>query len=141
MSRVSILIVEDDADWRYMLKSYIKGEHDLVTVEDYSSALQTIKQRRFDVVILDLRLEDRDDENFQGMELLTFLRSQEEGNQTTRVIIISAYGTEQLIRESFKSYTLFDYIPKQAFNRREYQKIVGQAMTPLKKGEGAKITR
>jgi len=51
---------------------------------------------------------------FAGMELLTYLRKQENHQvEDTYVIIISAYGTQHHIREGFKSHGLLDYIPKQ----------------------------
>lgn len=130
MGKGHILIVEDDDDWRSILTSYLKEiPATIKTVADYPAALQALRGAHFDILILDLRLDDKEDKNFAGMELLTYLRKQENHQvEDTNVIIISAYGTQHHIREGFKSYGLLDYIPKQNFNKKEYEEIIRNAL-------------
>ncbi len=131
MEKANILIIEDDKDWRFILSTYLKDiSANVTTVADHTSALQALDENSFDILVLDLRLEDKDDKNFQGMELLSFLRSQK-GRQAenTHVIIISAYGTQDHIRNGFKSYNLLDYIPKQSFNKKDFIALITNALT------------
>lgn len=129
MNRGTVLVIEDDDDWRSLLFGYLVDSYDVMAVGDYSSAVDIIQARSFDVIVLDLRLEDQDDENFQGMELLSLLREKErEENWSTNIIITSAYGTHQQVREGFKIHALFDYVPKHKFDKREYQDIVRRAV-------------
>jgi DNA-binding NtrC family response regulator len=130
--RGSILIVDDDDTWRSLLFRCLADTHDVMAIGDYSSAIQILETQPFDVVILDLRLEDQDDQNLQGMELVRWLnaKKQEQG-LATRVIVSSSYGTTQQVRECFKLCTLFDYIPKQSFDKAEYRQIVQQALRAM----------
>ena len=128
-NKSAILIVEDEQDWRTLLSENL-DPCDVTFAENYAKAINVIKASSFDAIILDLRLEDRDDENFQGMELLALLREKEkEKDWNTNVIIVSAYGTPQQVREGFKIHCLFDYILKQKFDKREYREIVRQAIS------------
>jgi DNA-binding NtrC family response regulator len=129
MSRGTILIVDDDDDWRKLLFDYLADSYDVMAIEDYVSASAIIQSRSFDAIILDLRLEDQNENDFRGLELLDLLRKKEaEGDWKTSVIIVSAYGTRRQIRDSFNLHNLFDYIPKQEFDRRDYQEVVRQAV-------------
>lgn len=134
--KAALLIVEDDSDWRKLLSENLIGLCNVTFAENYAAAIGFIRSYSFDAVILDLRLEDRDEENVQGMELLALLREREiEKDWNTNVVIVSAYGTPQQVREGFKIHCLFDYIPKQKFDKREYRRIVQQAIS-LKRQKG-----
>ena len=129
MNENSILIVEDDGDWRTLLSESIADLCVIRFAENYSAAIELLRAYSFDAVILDLRLEDQDEENFQGMKILAVLRESEtEKDWRTSVIIVSAYGTPQQVRESFKIHYLFDYISKQRFDKNAYRDVVRQAM-------------
>jgi len=128
--RATVLIVEDDSDWRSLLFRYLVDSYDVVALGDYTAAVDVIRTRVFDVLILDVRLVDQDNMNSQGMDLLALLREKEQGQDwSTRVIIVSAYGTAEQIRKGFKMHSLFDYIRKQEFDRQEYQQIVQRAIS------------
>jgi CheY-like chemotaxis protein len=134
MEKRNILVIEDDEDWQYILTSYLKDiPANITVVADYDSALKVLDTNSFDILVLDLRLEDKDDKNFQGMELLTYLRNQKSQQaEDAYVIIISAYGTQDHIRKGFKSYGLLDYIPKQSFNKKEFIATVNKALIKKK---------
>lgn len=58
------------------------------------------------------------------MDLLEFLQKE---NREIPVIVVSAYGTVDHVRNGFKIYNLYDYFSKQHFDRHKYQKSVKQA--------------
>jgi DNA-binding NtrC family response regulator len=130
MNKPVILIVEDDEDWRALLAGSISDLGEVAVAEDYATASALINGRSFDAIILDLRLEDQNDDDAQGLKVLADIRAAETGhNRLTNVIIVSAYGTPEQVRESFKIHFLFDYMAKQRFSRKEFREIVQQALT------------
>jgi DNA-binding response OmpR family regulator len=122
---VAVLIVEDDKDWRKRLTYYLRTEpYQLEVAEDHSTAQEMLTDRAFDVVILDLRLVE-EGEDFEGMALLHQMR--EKGHEIA-VIIVSAYGTVDHVRDAFKNLNICDYIAKQHFNPDEYRQAVQKAV-------------
>lgn len=123
-----ILIVEDDKDWQERLTYYLKSQpYRLEVAGKYSDALNLLKTRHFDLIILDLRLVDNK-EDFEGMKLLEYLQK---NNPQILVIIVSAHGTPQHIRDGYTIYNIFDYISKQNFDRKKYQETVKKAIHKL----------
>lgn len=122
----AVLIIEDDPDWRERLQEYLRGEaYHVECAGDYADALQLMKEKQFDVIILDLRLVDHS-EDFEGMKLLQFLR---EEDREIPVIIVSAYGTVEHVKDGFKLYNIYDYLSKQHFDRKKYRQSVQKALS------------
>lgn len=120
-----VLIIDDDEDWRTRLADYLKDQPYRIEVTgEQATALQLLQEQHFDVIVLDLRLLDNGDE-FEGMNLLNHIRKQ---GQTIPVIIVSAYGTVDHVREGFNVHNIFDYISKQSFERIYYQNAVQRAI-------------
>lgn len=125
-SIAKVLIVEDEEDWRKRLVRYLSGEpYRIEVASDYPSALGLLREQSFDAVVLDLRLVEEDDRNFEGMELLRLLR---EKDQNVAIIIVSAYGTVEYVREGFKIHGILDYVPKQSFAPDKYRQVVREAI-------------
>jgi DNA-binding NtrC family response regulator len=121
----AVLIVEDDKDWRKRLAYYLRTEpYQLELAEDHSSAQKMLTERAFDVVVLDLRLVE-EGEDFEGMTLLHQMRKK--GHEIA-VIIVSAYGTVEHVRDAFKNLNICDYIAKQHFSPDEYRQAVQKAV-------------
>jgi len=130
-SSPSILIVEDDKDWRNKLVQYLREEKDyeIEILGDYSFAEEVLQKKHFDVIVLDLRLiddyKDFETKNFEGMKLLEHVR---ERDYKTQVIIVSGYATVENIRAGFKVHKIFDFISKQHFDRIRFQETVKNAI-------------
>jgi DNA-binding NtrC family response regulator len=121
----AILIVEDDKDWRKRLVHYLEPEsYQLEVADSFSSALDLIKGNLYDVIVLDLRLIEGG-EDFEGMKLLHLLKEQ---GSSVSVIVISAYGTVEQVKEGFQIYDMCKYISKQRFDRDEYRQAVREAI-------------
>jgi CheY-like chemotaxis protein len=86
-----ILVVEDNADARFMLKFILEAQGFVVTcAEDGQVALEMIKTHRPDLIITDIQMP-----NLDGIELIKALRSQNE-TRDTPVLIMSAQQNEVL---------------------------------------------
>jgi DNA-binding NtrC family response regulator len=123
-SPTAVLIIEDDDDWRKRLVRYLSTEpqqYQIQSIGDYSLATGMLRESDFDVIILDLRLVE-DGDNFEGMRLLNLLK-----DKPVAVIIVSAHGTVEHIRDAFKLYGIYDYMPKQHFDPDRYRQAVQEA--------------
>lgn len=104
MEKVNILIVEDDADACKTLRMILEEKgYTVSTAENGNRALETAKEKKFDLVILDIKLPD-----ISGTELLKKLKS---ATPEIEIIIITGYATLQnailALREG-----AFDYLTK-----------------------------
>ncbi len=80
-------------------------------------AMERIKEKEFDIVITDLKME-----GFDGMQFLTEVKSR---SKTTEVIVITGFATMETAKESFQK-GVFDFIAK-PFKMGEIQEIVRKA--------------
>jgi DNA-binding response OmpR family regulator len=84
-----ILVVEDEANIRELVSLHLRLEHAVpVEAEDGRTALEFARQRRFDLVILDLML--------PGLDGLTVCRAirKDSLNQTTPILMLTARREE-----------------------------------------------
>lgn len=68
----SVLIVDDVQDWREMLAGLISEVYPRVTVASVASADQAREQlesRQFDLAVIDIRLDELDEDNVDGLFL------------------------------------------------------------------------
>jgi DNA-binding NtrC family response regulator len=105
--RKRILVVDDVPDWRAKLQSIFKGEYDVKTVDNYEDALEVIREREAELVIVDLRLNATDETNREGMELLKQL-----AERRINSIVLTGYPERELQEKAEKKYNAFDFIDK-----------------------------
>jgi two-component system response regulator AtoC len=99
-----VLIVDDDAPLRESLELVLAAEgYEVVTAADADSALRRIDDSPIDVVLCDLRMPGMD-----GLELLPHLVRR---LPAATVILMSAYGTEDLAIEAM-GRGAYDYLAK-----------------------------
>ena len=86
-----ILVVDDDKSLLKTLENLLGKEGFSVTTTDSSyDALDKIKAEFFDLVILDVRMPGMD-----GIALLKNIREAQEGAESSRVIIITGFASEE----------------------------------------------
>jgi DNA-binding NtrC family response regulator len=93
--RKRILVVDDVPDWRAQLKDILKREYEVKTVDSYQAAMEVIKNRDAELVIVDLRLSPTDDRDRQGMELLKQL-----AEHRINSIVLTGYPERELQEEA-----------------------------------------
>ena len=101
--RLKILLVEDDAGDAMLLRQMLaqrSAEFDLTHVTRLDGALVRSHQQRFDVILLDLSLEDS-----EGIETFTTLR---DGGSTAPIVVLTGFDDEttavQAVREGAQDY-------------------------------------
>jgi DNA-binding NtrC family response regulator len=117
-----VLVVDDDAVGRYTLRGLLEEEGLAVEeAPDGAAAIELLAQRDFDLVISDLRMPKLD-----GMELL---RRAQAFTPSTRIILLTAHGSERHAVEAMKLGAL-DYFRK-PFEVEEVLTVVRRSIATL----------
>jgi CheY-like chemotaxis protein len=123
-----ILLVEDSREWQIEIKRILKDfNYKLKDANTLQKARDLLKDHVFDLVLLDLRLEDWDEENFDGWKLMDILPTCRRENGT-QVIIVSAHGMTDHVRDGFKKYKMHDYFDKTKLDPVSFKKSVSDAI-------------
>lgn len=88
----SILIVDDEFGVRESLRMILKSYYEVYTAADGQEALKILKERKFDLITLDLNMP-----NLSGIETLREIRRID---PEVPVIIITGYGTKKDEKEA-----------------------------------------
>ena len=116
----SILVVDDEPDLRTLYElTLLREGHEVVSAPDLTLAREWLAQRRFDVLITDMRLPDG-----LGLELLQELAQRQRAEKS---IVITAYGSAENAVEALKSGA-FDYLTKPV-DLKQLRAAVTAAMT------------
>ncbi len=120
--QLSILILDDEPIVSKRLKpSLQKKGYSVETFTDSLTALQRVKDKRFDIVITDLKMEGVD-----GMEFLTEVKKLW---PDTEVIVITGFATMDTAKESFQK-GIFDFLAK-PFKLSEINEVIERAKEKL----------
>lgn len=104
MEKKSILLVEDDATVRDVIKATLERKYYVYEASKYSEAIEQLKIKNpIDLAIIDYNLPDRD-----GFEVLKAIK---EVKPALPVIIITAFSTKTLIIRALRE-GVTDYIEK-----------------------------
>ncbi|MEW6753716.1 MAG: response regulator [Candidatus Latescibacterota bacterium] len=128
MSRASVLIVDDERNIRLTLKQAL-GALDVETVAAVNGeeALDWVAQRRFNLVLLDLRLP-----GIQGMEVLRRLRHT---RPELDLVVLTAYGTVDSAVEALRLGAL--HFVQKPFAPDEIREVVAAALERRTRGQDA----
>lgn len=110
-----ILVVDDLQDWRQTLGGLLKDAGYRVEVADSTgTAMETIASNGFDLALIDIRLDESDEDNVEGLELAEKIR---ERWPEMKIIIITGYGTPERMKRAMEpdargQRLASEYIPK-----------------------------
>ena len=103
-AKTSILVLDDEPIVCKRLKPFFqKAGYEVEAFTQSAEALARISERRFDVVITDLKME--------GLDGLAFLGRVKALHPDTDVIVITGFATMETARESFRK-GVFDFVAK-----------------------------
>ncbi len=120
---MQIVVVDDEPIVRKRLKPALeKSGYEVEVYEDGSGLLKRLKEKRFDIVVTDVRMEEVD-----GIQVLEEVLSQ---SGRTKVIIITGYATVEVAREALTKGA-FDFIAK-PFKPNDLREIIERAADALR---------
>ena len=93
-----MLIVDDDASFVRSLKRRLQDDFDVVIALNASEARQHIAEG-FDILLLDMRLDEQDESNREGLELLSEFHS---AYPDVPIVMMTAYGDIETAVEAMK---------------------------------------
>ena len=112
-----VLVVDDEEIVRESVTDWLKsGGYDVDSAEDGLHALDKVKKRDYEVVVLDMKM--------PGMDGLTVLKQIHETNPGIKVIIITAYASVETAVQALKDGAV-DYIVK-PFEPEQLEKSVAK---------------
>ncbi|HSM59635.1 MAG TPA: sigma-54 dependent transcriptional regulator [Longimicrobiales bacterium] len=104
---ISVLVADDDEDQRALLRTFLEGaegvRHQITMVPDGSSALEALRERVFDVALLDLSMPGLD-----GLEVLEAIAGDPIRPQ---VVFVSGHGTVPVATRAMK-LGAYDFVEK-----------------------------
>jgi two-component system response regulator PilR (NtrC family) len=114
-----VLVVDDEPDLRTLYElTLLREGYRVDAVGTLADAWQQIQDKKFDVVITDMRLPDG-----QGLELLQRLLAQQ---RSERCIVMTAYGSADNAVEALKAGA-FDYLTKPV-DLKQFRAVVASAI-------------
>jgi two-component system response regulator PilR (NtrC family) len=114
-----ILVVDDEKSMREFLDIMLAKEgYHVVCAGDGEEAVRILENRRFDLVITDIRMK-----NIDGLGVLRKVKAV---NPSTVVVLISAFATAETAVEAMKEGA-YDYIPK-PFKVHDFKHIITEAL-------------
>jgi DNA-binding NtrC family response regulator len=119
LKKVRILIVDDDPDvCEYLQKFLSKDGYDVTTVSQPSMVLDELKEKAYQIIILDLKMP-----GMSGEELLRRIRAVD---SDICIIIYTGYPSVDSAVETMKQQ-VFDYI-KKPFNIEDFRAVIRKAV-------------
>ncbi len=128
MNRLArILVVDDLEKWREQLVSTLQNDGFHVDSESTVEQVKKKLQKTFyHLLILDIRLDDTDQSNEGGIELLREL-DKRGLSEATKVIMLSAHDTKEQMRIAFRDYKVADFLSKDRFSKKIFLDSVHRA--------------
>jgi len=115
----NILVIDDEEVMRDSCKQILSRQgHNVKLAEDGYQGLELLKEKSFDLVILDLKMPGID-----GMEVLEKIK---ESSPETAVVVITGYATVESAVEAMKRGA-YDFLPK-PFTPEEFRLIIERAL-------------
>lgn len=126
-----ILVLEDVRRWRDILAETLQpGGFKVELAATKQEAYEKLHDHLFHLLIVDLRLDDHDPSNVEGMDLLREL-CRYGINDSFKIIVVTAYGTKDLMREAFARHGVKDFYSKQDFDQDEFLEEVRELFRTL----------
>lgn len=135
----SVLIVEDEVDWRAIYERAAKrqGFTTVKTAGDLESAVILLDERKFAVAFVDIGLNIDDDRNVDGLRVMERIRAL--GDETSIIVVTGRSGADvvSITRDALKKYDAFDAVGKVPIEPADIQRLLVEALKAYKEKEAA----
>lgn len=119
---LSVLVLDDEPIVGKRLRPALEREgYEVEVFEDGHAALARLAERRFDIVVTDVRMDEID-----GIQVLEAVQTM---SRRTKVILITGYATVELAREALAKGA-YDFIAK-PFKPDDLRAVIAKAARAL----------
>ncbi len=124
-----VLVVDDLPDWRATLSGLLEDAgYDVQCAGSQERALELLGTGHFDLALLDVRLDETDEGNTEGLDLAAEIRHRW---PAIRVVMITGYGTSDIMRRAMEpdaqgQRLVANYIPKT--ETEDLVRVVGEVL-------------
>ncbi len=95
-----LLVVDDIKDWRTTLSGILQDNGYQVDVADsFHQAIELLDKNTYNLALLDLRLDETNEDNIEGLELAQNIHSRW---PQVKVIMITGYGTPEVLKKAME---------------------------------------
>ena len=124
-----VLIVDDLEQWREeLVETMQRGGFYADSASTISQARLLLDETFYHLLVLDIRMDDADQSNTRGLDLLHEL--DERGlSEATKVVMLSGHGTQEQMRTAFREFKVADFLSKDKFNNRVFLENVQQVFS------------
>lgn len=98
LKKPKILVVDDLPDWQETISGLLRDENYEVQIAgSVGDALSLLKTTEFDLAVLDLRMDESDEDNTEGLELAENIRQL---CPAVKIIILTGYSTPERLERA-----------------------------------------
>jgi DNA-binding NtrC family response regulator len=120
-----ILIVDDQENWRNVIKSVLADEQYCISEADNAeTAKEILAKTPCDLAVLDVRLQDEQTFNVEGLDLVKSVKAQ---NPAAKVIVLTGYP-ESIKDKSGPDLILHKVPSNSTFNPAQFKKHVEELL-------------
>ena len=110
-----LLVVDDIKDWQKTISGVLQDKgYDVAMVGSIADAIKLLEKDNYDLALLDLRLDETDEDNIDGLKLAEIIR---ERWPEVKLVIFTGYGTPEILQKAMQpglggKSLAEDYLPK-----------------------------
>ena len=115
ISSKKLLVVDDIVDWQITICGVLKDKgYDVSTAGSIKDALSLLEKEKYALVLLDLRLDETDEGNTDGLKLAKVIKQRW---SKIKIIIVTGYGSSEILTKAMAPTAngvrlVNDYLPK-----------------------------
>jgi ActR/RegA family two-component response regulator len=120
-----ILVSEDTTLWQGIFAKLLAAEgYEVMQALDLKATLDALDKFFFNVVIVDLALDPKDESRLDGLDTMKTIARVDEG---TQAIVLTGKGTVKLAVDSLRDFHVYHFLEKEKFDERAFLKILEDA--------------
>ncbi|MFL5624110.1 MAG: response regulator [Ktedonobacteraceae bacterium] len=124
-----ILVVDNLEEWcKALVETLLYSGFHADSSSTVTEALERLNQSFYHILVIDIRMNETDQNNIDGIDLLREL-DKRGLSEATKVIMLSAYGTIEQMRTAFREYKVADFLSKYGFTKQIFLESVRQVFS------------
>jgi two-component system, response regulator RegA len=126
-----LLVVDDIKDWQITISGVLRDKgYNVSTAGSVNDAISLLGKDEYALALLDLRLDETDEENTDGLKLAEVIKGRWD---KVKIVIVTGYGTPEMLQKAMEPTSggkrlADDYLPKGNTDKlvETVQRIIGK---------------